>query len=92
MLRRKLVSQWTLLPDFASVNFKEEGAVELADLLLSRGVAIEVGLSDNHGAEVLVSSGLAPRCLRICWSRRSQRQPPRSKTSAPSKPYWTVAA
>jgi len=30
-LRHHAVSQWTVLPDFASVNFKEEGALALAD-------------------------------------------------------------
>jgi uncharacterized protein (DUF849 family) len=64
-LRHKMVSEWKVLPDFASVNFKEEGAVELASLLASRGLGIEAGLSDTLGAEVLVTSGLAPSCLRI---------------------------
>jgi uncharacterized protein (DUF849 family) len=64
-LRHKMVSEWQVLPDFASVNFKEEGAVELASLLSSRGLGIEAGLSDALGAEILVSSGLAARCLRI---------------------------
>jgi uncharacterized protein (DUF849 family) len=64
-LRYKLVSQWPVLPDFVSVNFKEEGAVDLARLLLSRGLEIEGGLADVEGANILVASGLAPRCLRI---------------------------
>jgi uncharacterized protein (DUF849 family) len=64
-LRHKMVSEWTVLPDFASVNFKEEGAVELASLLASRGLGIEAGLSDALGAEILVTSGLAPSFLRI---------------------------
>lgn len=64
-LRHKMVSEWTVVPDFASVNFKEEGAVELAQLLLSRGMGIEAGVSDLPGAEAFVASGLAPRCLRI---------------------------
>jgi uncharacterized protein (DUF849 family) len=64
-LRHKMVSEWKVLPDFASVNFKEEGAVKLAQLLLSRGMGIEAGLSDTFGAEILITSGLAARCLRI---------------------------
>ncbi len=64
-LRHKMVSEWDVLPDFASVNFKEEGAVELASLLASRGLGIEAGLSDALGTEILVTSGLAPRLLRI---------------------------
>lgn len=65
LLRHEMISRWTILPDFASVNFKEDGAVPLAEMLLSRGVAVEAGLSDPHGTEVFVTSGLAPRCLRI---------------------------
>lgn len=64
-VRHKMVSEWNVFPDFASVNFKEEGAVELAQLLLSRGMGIEAGLSDTLGAEILITSGLAARCLRI---------------------------
>jgi uncharacterized protein (DUF849 family) len=63
--RHGTVSQWTSLPHFASVNFKEEGAVPLAEMLLSRDVGIEAGLSNVHGAEVFVASRLAPRCLRV---------------------------
>jgi uncharacterized protein (DUF849 family) len=64
-LRHEAVSRWTVIPDFAGVNFKEEGAKELAELMLSRGIGIEVGLSDVHGTELFVRSGLAAKCLRI---------------------------
>jgi uncharacterized protein (DUF849 family) len=47
------------------VNFHEQGAAELAALLLSRGVAIEAGLIDARGPEALVRSYVADRCLRI---------------------------
>jgi uncharacterized protein (DUF849 family) len=57
-LRHETVSRWKVLPDFASVNFKEDGAVALAELLLSRGVGIEVGLSDLSGSQVFVNNGL----------------------------------
>jgi uncharacterized protein (DUF849 family) len=64
-LRHETISRWTVLPDFASINFKEEDALPLAELLLSRGVPIEAGLSDVAGTQMFVSSGLALRCLRI---------------------------
>jgi uncharacterized protein (DUF849 family) len=64
-LRHKLVSEWTVLPDFAAVNFKEDGAEDLARLLLSRGVALEIGFTDPQGTEAFVARGLAARCLRI---------------------------
>jgi uncharacterized protein (DUF849 family) len=63
--RYELISQWTTLPDFASVNFHEDGALALAKLLLSRDVPIEAGLSDLAGTRAFVTSGLANRCLRL---------------------------
>lgn len=64
-LRYQLISQWATLPDFASVNFNEDGAVALAELLLARGIPMEAGLSDLSGTKVFVTSGLANRCLRL---------------------------
>jgi uncharacterized protein (DUF849 family) len=65
-LRHEKISRWTVLPDFASVNFKEEGAVPLATLLLSRGIEIEAGLSETAGTRLWVASGLAAAsCLRV---------------------------
>jgi uncharacterized protein (DUF849 family) len=63
--RYEAVSRWEVLPDFASVNMKEEGAVELANLLLALGVGIEAGFTDLRGTETFAKSGLTPRCLRI---------------------------
>jgi uncharacterized protein (DUF849 family) len=63
--RLKLVRAWTTLPDFASVNFSEEGAPELAEWLIGKGVGVEAGAFDAPAATVLVKSGLANRCLRI---------------------------
>jgi uncharacterized protein (DUF849 family) len=57
-LRHETVSRWKVLPDFASVNFKEEGALPLAELLLCRGIGVEVGLSDVVGTQVFVASGV----------------------------------
>jgi uncharacterized protein (DUF849 family) len=66
------VAEWDVLPDFASVNFIEEGAVELATLLLSRGVDVEAGLSDADAANVFVKSGLASRCIRVLIEPQEQ--------------------
>jgi len=62
--RLALVAGWPRLPDFASVNFNEPGAVALARLLLDRGVGIEAGLWHADAARVLVDSGLAGECVR----------------------------
>ncbi|HYJ84568.1 MAG TPA: 3-keto-5-aminohexanoate cleavage protein [Pyrinomonadaceae bacterium] len=70
--RIRLATAWKVLPDFASVNFSEEGAVELVELLLSKGVGVEAGLCDAGNAEIFVESGLAPRCLRVLLEPQEQ--------------------
>jgi uncharacterized protein (DUF849 family) len=64
-LRFDKISAWRTFPDFASVNFKEDGAFPLADLLITRGVPIEGGVADVAGAKLFVSSGYAERCIRL---------------------------
>jgi len=63
--RYALISQWKILPDFASVNFNEDGATGLAELIVSRNMQIEAGLSDLPGTETFLQSGLASQCLRL---------------------------
>jgi uncharacterized protein (DUF849 family) len=70
--RRQAVAAWEVLPGFASVNFTEDGATELATLLLSRGVAVEAGLCDAESAAVFVKSGLAATCLRVLLEPQEQ--------------------
>jgi uncharacterized protein (DUF849 family) len=70
--RLQAVTEWEVLPDFASVNFSEDGATELAKLLLSRGVDVEAGLCDAEAAEVFLKSGLAPRCIRVLLEPQEQ--------------------
>jgi uncharacterized protein (DUF849 family) len=70
--RIRLATAWEVLPDFASVNFSEEGAAELAELLLTRGVAVEAGLCDAGNAEIFIESGLASRCLRVLLEPQEQ--------------------
>ena len=64
-LRLRRVREWTILPDFASVNFDEPGVADLCHTLFERGIGIEVGLSQVEDVEVLHQLGLAERCLRI---------------------------
>lgn len=70
--RLEAVSAWEVFPGFASVNFSEDGATELARLLLSRGVDVEAGLCDAANAEVFLRSGLVSRCLRILLEPQEQ--------------------
>lgn len=63
--RLALVAGWPVLPDFASVNFNEPGAAELARRLLDRGVGIEAGLWDAAAARAAVDAGLVGECVRV---------------------------
>ncbi len=63
--RLALVSQWRIRPDFASVNFDEPGAPELARTLFDLGVGLEAGVANVAAAEALAGSGLLARCLRV---------------------------
>jgi uncharacterized protein (DUF849 family) len=63
--RLELLKGWSVLPDFASVNFHEDGARAIAELLIERGVGVEVGIWTAESAAAFVKSGLAPSCLRI---------------------------
>jgi uncharacterized protein (DUF849 family) len=70
--RLATVREWTVLPDFVSINFDEEGAAELAAYFLGSDVALEAGVANPFAAERLVRSGLANRCLRIMFEPREQ--------------------
>ena len=48
--RSRAVRRWSELPDFASVNWHEPGAQDLAELLLSRGVGVEAGIFHAEAA------------------------------------------
>jgi uncharacterized protein (DUF849 family) len=63
--RLAAVATWTDLPDFASVNIHEAGALDLAEALLERGVGVEAGLWHAEGARLLVDRGIAHRCTRL---------------------------
>jgi uncharacterized protein (DUF849 family) len=63
--RLALVERWTVLPDFASVNFSEAGTNELCTLLLAKGIEIEAGLGSVADARAFVDSGFVERCLRV---------------------------
>jgi uncharacterized protein (DUF849 family) len=53
------------MPDLVTANQGERGIIELCELLLSRGVAIEAGLLTTEDARAFVHSGIAGRCRRV---------------------------
>jgi uncharacterized protein (DUF849 family) len=63
--RLRAVDAWTVLPDFASVNWHEPGSEELARLLLSKGLGVEVGVFHAEAAESWAASEMAQHCMRV---------------------------
>jgi uncharacterized protein (DUF849 family) len=64
-LRLTLIDRWNVLPDFASVNIHEPGALQVFQLLLEKGIGVEAGIWNAEAAQRLRNSGLSDRCLRI---------------------------
>jgi uncharacterized protein (DUF849 family) len=63
--RLRAVEGWTVLPDFASVNWHEPGSEDLALLLLSKGLGVEVGIFHAEAAESWARSEIAQHCMRV---------------------------
>ncbi len=63
--RLRQVERWRVQPDFVSCNWFEDGATELAELLLSMGIGVEAGLLSVENAQAFVESPVADRCLRV---------------------------
>lgn len=63
--RLETVKSWDVLPDFASVNWHEPGAEDLARLLLTRGLGVEVGIFHAEAAASWAASELAAHCMRV---------------------------
>ena len=56
---------WSLLPDFASVNWHEPGADQVAAELLDRGVDVEAGIWHAAGLECWLASPYRDLCCRV---------------------------
>ena len=63
--RLSIVEAWQHMPDLVTANQGEAGIVDLCELLLSRGVAIEAGLLSIEDAQAFVRSDLVSRCRRV---------------------------
>ncbi len=63
--RINLIDSWKVIPDFASVNMNENGAIEISKLLISKGIKIEAGISDLIETDVLLKSDIESNCIRI---------------------------
>jgi uncharacterized protein (DUF849 family) len=58
-------SRLRVLPEFASVNWHEDGTDEVAAALLEIGVGVEAGLWHVDGAQAWLTSPYRNRCLRV---------------------------
>ncbi len=63
--RVQAIREWTILPDFASVNWHETGAEDVAAALLQRGVGVEAGLWHAEAMTAWLESPHHDRCLRV---------------------------
>jgi uncharacterized protein (DUF849 family) len=63
--RRAAVASWAERPDFASVNWHEEGADDVASALLGLGVAVEAGLWHEEAVARWAASSHRDHCLRV---------------------------
>ncbi|MBS1691821.1 MAG: 3-keto-5-aminohexanoate cleavage protein [Actinobacteria bacterium] len=63
--RLRAVDGWTVLPDFASVNWHEPGSEDLARLLLSKGLGVEVGIFHAEAAASWANSDISQHCMRV---------------------------
>ena len=63
--RATLVRTWSVLPDFASVNWHEPGAETLTAALLERGVGVEAGLWHEQAVEAWLASPHRDDCFRV---------------------------
>jgi uncharacterized protein (DUF849 family) len=63
--RVALIGSWTVLPDFASVNWHEDGAERVAAALLDRGIGVEAGLWQAGAVDAWLHCPLADQCCRV---------------------------
>jgi uncharacterized protein (DUF849 family) len=59
------VRSWVERPDFASVNWHEDGAEDVAAALLDLGVGVEAGIWHSRAAEAWLRSPHRDSCLRV---------------------------
>jgi uncharacterized protein (DUF849 family) len=59
------IQAWTVVPDFASVNWHEQGSHDVAAALLERGVGVEAGLWVLDHVEPWLASPLRDACMRV---------------------------
>lgn len=69
--RLAAIGGWKRLPDFASVNFDEDGCERVARLLIERGVGVEAGLIDAPNTQRFLDAGIP--VLRVLLELQERR-------------------
>jgi uncharacterized protein (DUF849 family) len=59
------IEQWRNLPDYASLNIGEAGAMAVAAALRERGIGLELGLFDEADVEAALAADLTTSAFRI---------------------------
>ena len=69
--RQDALAQWQQLPDFASVNFDEDGCELVAGLLVERGIGVEAGVLDAPSTERFLAASIP--VVRVLIELQEQR-------------------
>ena len=72
-VRKRLdaIAQWQQLPDFAAVNFDEEGCELVARLLVERGIGVEAGVLDAASTQRFLAASVP--VVRVLIELQEQR-------------------
>jgi uncharacterized protein (DUF849 family) len=69
--RLEAIAGWHELPDFASVNFDEDGCESVAGLLVERGIAVEAGVLDAESTRRFLAARIP--AARVLLELQEQR-------------------
>jgi uncharacterized protein (DUF849 family) len=69
--RVALINSWTVLPDYASVNLCEDGAADVIDVLIAKGIGVEAGIWNMEDAHLFVRLPTMNKALRILLEMQS---------------------
>jgi len=69
--RLDALARWRRLPDFASVNFDEDGCELVARLLVGRGIGVEAGVLDAASTERFLAASVP--AVRVLIELQEQR-------------------
>jgi uncharacterized protein (DUF849 family) len=72
--RRDCIRNWSVLPDYASVNLNDADCAAVIELLEKRGIGIEAGIWTAADATCCLELNLPARALRLLFEIMQQEQ------------------